>query len=99
LTRWVDENNKPVNNYLDFAKDVLSIPQAHKMVGQYSVLDSERRSIILLRPYQIHAIEAVQEASKLHETGYVWHTTGSGKTLTSDKVARNLLLMNSIKKS
>lgn len=99
LTRWVDENNKPVNNYLDFAKDVLSIPQAHKMVGQYSVLDSERRSIILLRPYQIHAIEAVQEASKLHESGYVWHTTGSGKTLTSYKVARNLLLMNSIEKT
>lgn len=99
LTRWVDENNKPVNNYLDFARDVLSIPQAHKMVGQYSVLDSERRAIILLRPYQIHAIEAVQDASKLHKSGYVWHTTGSGKTLTSYKVARNLLLMNSIEKT
>ncbi|WP_032799840.1 DEAD/DEAH box helicase family protein, partial [Streptococcus sobrinus] len=55
--------------------------------------------LILLRPYQIHAIEAVKEASYRGESGYVWHTTGSGKTLTSYKVARNLLTIPSIDKT
>lgn len=99
LTKWVDEDNKPVDDYLEFARDVLSIPQAHKMVTQYTVIDSERKALILLRPYQIHAIEAVKEASKRQESGYVWHTTGSGKTLTSYKVARNLLQIPSIQKT
>lgn len=55
--------------------------------------------MILLRPYQIHAIEAVKQASKESKSGYVWHTTGSGKTLTSYKVARNLLQISSIDKT
>ncbi len=45
-----------------------------------------------MRPYQIHAIEAIREASKTGKSGYVWHTTGSGKTLTSYKATRNLLM-------
>lgn len=99
LTKWVDKDNNPVNDYLEFAQEVLSIPQAHKMVTQYTVLDQEKKALILLRPYQIHAIEAVREASKRQESGYVWHTTGSGKTLTSYKVARNLLQIPSINKT
>lgn len=99
LTKWVDKKNQPVNDYLSFARDVLSIPQAHKMVTQYTVIDKDKKALILLRPYQIHAIEAVKEASKLQKSGYIWHTTGSGKTLTSYKVARNLLQIPSIKKT
>lgn len=99
LSKWVDRENQPVNNYLDFAKDVLSIPQAHKMVTQYTVIDNAKKALILLRPYQIHAIEAVKEASRRQESGYVWHTTGSGKTLTSYKVARNLLQIPSLQKT
>ncbi|MED1902433.1 type I restriction endonuclease subunit R [Bacillus thuringiensis] len=99
LSKWVDRENHPVNNYLDFARDVLSIPQAHKMVTQYTVIDSAKKALILLRPYQIHAIEAVKEASRRQESGYVWHTTGSGKTLTSYKVARNLLQIPSLQKT
>lgn len=99
LSKWVDRENQPVNNYLDFAKDVLSIPQAHKMVTQYTVIDSAKKALILLRPYQIHAIEAVKDASRRQESGYVWHTTGSGKTLTSYKVARNLLQIPSLQKT
>lgn len=56
LTTWVDKENKPVQNYLEFAKDVLSIPAAHNMVANYIALDSTQHSIIVLRPYQIHAI-------------------------------------------
>ena len=99
LATWVDENNNPVTNYLDFTEQVLSIPQAHKMVTQYTVLDSKKKALILLRPYQIHAIEAIEAASKRQESGYVWHTTGSGKTLTSYKVARNLLQIPAIDKT
>ena len=99
LAKWVDGTNQPVTNYLEFAQQVLSIPQAHKMVTQYTVIDSKRKGLILLRPYQIHAIEAVKAASRRQESGYVWHTTGSGKTLTSYKVARNLLQIPSLDKT
>lgn len=98
LTNWVDKNNEPIDNYLDFARHVLSIPQAHKMLTQYSVLDNASKSLILLRPYQIHAIEAIKEASKRRESGYVWHTTGSGKTLTSYRAAGNLYDIASVDK-
>lgn len=91
LSGWVDEKNQPVANLFDFAKSVLKIPAAHEMISQYSVLDQDKQRIILLRPYQIHAIEAVRSASRIGKSGYVWHTTGSGKTLTSYKVSRNLL--------
>ena len=47
---------------------------------------------MLLRPYQIHAIEAMRTASKQGKSGFIWHTTGSGKTMTSYKAARNLLM-------
>lgn len=99
LTKWVDENNTPVVNLMDFTAHVLSIPRAHQMVMQYSVIDDEKKALILLRPYQVHAIEKVKEASKQHKSGYIWHTTGSGKTLTSYKVARNLLQIPSIEKT
>lgn len=99
LTNWVDKDNKRVNNYLEFTEHVLSIPHAHKLVTQFTVIDNEKKSLILLRPYQIHAIEAVERASRRRESGYVWHTTGSGKTLTSYKVARNLLQIPSIDKT
>ncbi|MFK5268481.1 type I restriction endonuclease subunit R [Lacticaseibacillus paracasei] len=99
LTNWVDEHNQPVETLTDFTDQVLSIPQAHKMVTQYTVIDSIRKSLILLRPYQIHAIERVREATKHQVSGYVWHTTGSGKTLTAYKVARNLLQIPSIDKT
>lgn len=55
--------------------------------------------MILLRPYQVHAIEAIREASRNRQSGYIWHTTGSGKTLTSYKVSRNLLQIPSIDKT
>ena len=99
LTKWVDKDNQPITSLTSFAHEVLSIPRAHQMVMQYSVLDDSKKALILLRPYQIHAIEAVQEASRRQESGYVWHTTGSGKTLTSYKVARNLLQIPSIQKT
>ena len=92
ISGWLDRENHPVSDYLDFAKSVLRIPEAHEMISRYTVLDEDAKRLILLRPYQIHAIEAIREASKQGKSGYVWHTTGSGKTLTSYKATRNLLM-------
>lgn len=99
LTGWVDKNNHPVKDLVSFTEHVLSIPRAHEMVMQYSVIDDEKKALIILRPYQVHAIEAVKQASREQKSGYVWHTTGSGKTLTSYKVARNLLQEPTINKT
>lgn len=98
LTGWLDTENNPVTDYLSFAKEVLSIPAAHNLVSLYSVLDSEREEVILLRPYQIHAIEAIWEAMKRRKSGFIWHTTGSGKTLTAYKASRNCLSIPSVDK-
>ena len=92
ISGWLDRDNNPVCDYLDFAKCVLSIPEAHEMIARYTVLDEDAKRLILLRPYQIHAIESIREASKKSKSGFVWHTTGSGKTLTSYKATRNLLM-------
>lgn len=92
MSGWVDEKNNPVSDYLDFAKSVLRIPEAHEMIAIYTVLDRDAKRLIILRPYQIHAIESIREASKIGKSGFVWHTTGSGKTLTSYKATRNLLM-------
>ena len=92
ISGWLDKDNNPVTDYIDFAKSVLRIPQAHEMIARYTVLDEDAKKLILLRPYQIHAIESIREASKTGKSGFVWHTTGSGKTLTSYKATRNLLM-------
>ena len=92
ISGWLDKENNAVSDYLDFAKSVLRIPEAHEMIARYTVLDEEVKRLILLRPYQIHAIEAIRDASKTGKSGFVWHTTGSGKTLTSYKATRNLLM-------
>lgn len=92
MSGWVDRDNNPVTDYIEFAKSVLRIPEAHEMIARYTVLDEDAKRLILLRPYQIHAIESIREASKTSKSGFVWHTTGSGKTLTSYKATRNLLM-------
>ena len=92
VSGWLDRENNPVTDYLEFAKSVLRIPEAHEMIARYTVLDEAAKRLILLRPYQIHAIESIRDASKIGKSGFVWHTTGSGKTLTSYKATRNLLM-------
>lgn len=93
LTSWTEHDNpdKPVAGVFDFASHVLRIPEAHEMVTDYCQLDAEKHRLMLLRPYQIQAIHSIRDACSAQRSGYIWHTTGSGKTLTSYKVARNLL--------
>lgn len=76
VSGWLDKENNPVPDLFEFTKCVLRIPEAHEMIARYTVLDEDAKRLILLRPYQIHAIEAIREASKTGKSGYVWHTTG-----------------------
>ena len=62
-------------------------------------MDNESKKVILLRPYQIHAINAIRKASRERQSGFVWHTTGSGKTLTSYTITKNLLDIPSVDKT
>ena len=92
ITGWLDKENYPVCDYIEFAREVLKIPEAHEMITRYTVLDNDKKKLLILRPYQIHAIEAMRAASKQGKSGFIWHTTGSGKTMTSYKATRNLLM-------
>lgn len=82
---WLDQHNKPVRNWKQFTEDFLKIPMAHNLISNYTIADGQ--ALKVLRPYQIHAVNAIREAFAKHEDGYIWHATGSGKTLTAYKVA------------
>lgn len=97
---WADFNNEPINEWKTVAEQLLSIPMAHQLIGFYTVADDTDGVLKVMRSYQYYA------ANKLSDTvaknkwengnqlgGYVWHTTGSGKTMTSFKSAQ--LIANS----
>ncbi|GEP64132.1 DEAD/DEAH box helicase [Clostridium beijerinckii] len=95
---WSDKKNKPINNWQKVIEHFLMIPMAHQMVGDYLVIDEdkeeENRKHMLMRPYQVYALQAVEGAAfgwdndeRIPHGGFVWHTTGSGKTITSFKTA------------
>jgi type I restriction enzyme R subunit len=98
LFHWADIDNNPVNDWQKVIEKFLMIPMAHQMVGDYLVIDEEENSEdqkhMLMRPYQVYALQAVEGAAfgwdndaKNPHGGFVWHTTGSGKTITSFKTA------------
>lgn len=82
---WLDVNNRPVHSWKQFTDDFLKIPMAHHLISDYLIADGPVLKV--LRPYQIHAVNAVIKAARQHKDGYVWHATGSGKTLTAYKIA------------
>lgn len=97
---WADFNNEPIHHWQDVITYLLSIPMAHQMVGFYTVADDSDGVLKVLRSYQYYAANAISDKiSKMNWKekhrlgGYVWHTTGSGKTLTSFKSAQ--LIANS----
>lgn len=98
MFHWSDKNNHLINDWKRVISHFLRIPMAHQMVGDYLVIDEakdkENRRHMLMRPYQIYALQAIESASfgadnedKIPHGGFVWHTTGSGKTITSFKTA------------
>ena len=94
---WQNPNdNKVVRNWTTFVDMFLSIPMAHQMSTLFTILDGTKNKQMLkvMRPYQVYATKAVLNELKLadfdlpiNKLGYVWHTTGSGKTITSFKTA------------
>lgn len=98
MFHWSDKNNHLINDWKKVISHFLRIPMAHQMVGDYLVIDEakdkENRRHMLMRPYQIYALQAIESAAfgadnedKIPHGGFVWHTTGSGKTITSFKTA------------
>ncbi|MCW1929505.1 type I restriction endonuclease subunit R [Bhargavaea beijingensis] len=82
---WRTTDNRRVENLYEFVKQVLNIPDAHRLIANYTIVseDQDNKALMVLHPYQIHAIEALFTSAMKHESGFVWHATGSGKTLTS----------------
>lgn len=98
LFNWRTEDNVPVPDLFDFTRTVLRIPDAHELISQYTILVDDQKNqkfLMVLRPYQIHAIRKIRRQAAKHEGGFVWHATGSGKTITSF-VATKLLAQHSI---
>ena len=92
---WADFNNEPINEWDKVASTLLSIPMAHQLIGFYTVADDSDGALKVMRSYQYFAASAISD--KVSKTkweagnqlgGYVWHTTGSGKTMTSFKSAQ-----------
>mgnify|MGYP000538714766 FL=1 len=92
---WADFNNEPINEWDKVASTLLSIPMAHQLIGFYTVADDSDGVLKVMRSYQYFAASAISDkvAKAKWEGnnqlgGYVWHTTGSGKTMTSFKSAQ-----------
>lgn len=97
---WADFNNEPMNDWKAIATSLLSIPMAHQLIGFYTVADDSDGVLKVMRSYQYYAANAISDVvsktkwdNSKQRGGYVWHTTGSGKTMTSFKSAQ--LIANS----
>lgn len=96
---WADVANKKVTQLEAFADQFLEKCHLSKMISKYIVLNESTAELMVLRPYQYHAVEAIIERVKTSQkNGYVWHTTGSGKTLTSFKAAQILTALPDVHK-
>ena len=92
---WADFNNEPINDWKSVATHLLSIPMAHQMIGFYTVPDKLAGNLKVMRSYQYYAASAIADRVATcrwdeHDLfgGFIWHTTGSGKTMTSFKSAQ-----------
>lgn len=92
---WAYVNNEPINDWKDVIRELLSIPIAHQLIGFYTVADATDGILKVMRSYQYYAANAISAKvitnhweDKNQRGGYIWHTTGSGKTMTSFKSAQ-----------
>ncbi len=88
---WSDSENNRLSNLHDFAMYFLAKCHVAKMIARYMVVDETNKSLMIMRPYQVYAVEKLMDrATETNNNAYVWHTTGSGKTLTSFKLSQLL---------
>ena len=86
---WTDAANRPLNELDKFAAFFLDKCTLGKIIGKYIVLHEGDKCMMVLRPYQFYAVEKILDKVKnSNDNGYIWHTTGAGKTLTSFKAAQ-----------
>lgn len=97
---WTDKDNKRLTNILNgFTSDFLEPCHISKMICKYVVLNEANKILMVLRPYQYYAVEAlIDKVKNSNHNGYIWHTTGSGKTLTSFKASQIIMQMPQVKK-
>lgn len=93
--RWADFNNVYMNDWDKVATHFLSIPMAHQFIGDYTIADAKDEQLKVLRSYQYYAVNKIADTvaktdwtSGNQRGGYIWHTTGSGKTMSSFKSAQ-----------
>jgi type I restriction enzyme R subunit len=88
---WKDKDNRDISNLEEFTNTFLERCHLSKMISKYIVMNETEKALMVLRAYQYYAVEAIlDKALNTKQNGYVWHTTGSGKTLTSFKVSQIL---------
>lgn len=97
---WTDKENNRLTNILNgFTSDFLEPCNISKMICKYIVLNETHKILMVLRPYQYYAVESLIDTVKnTNKNGYIWHTTGSGKTLTSFKASQILMNLPQVKK-
>lgn len=96
---WTDRSNNPFNELSLFAADFLDKCTLGKMISKYVVMHEGDKSLMVLRPYQYYAVEEIiDKVQNTNRNGYVWHTTGAGKTLTSFKAAQLVSELDGIDK-
>jgi len=91
LFTWGDENNQKINELKDFTETFLKPCFLPKFIANFMILEKAAKQIKIFRPYQYHAAnKIIERVHEYNQNGFIWHTTGSGKTLTSFKVAELL---------
>lgn len=97
---WADRDNEVINDWKGIAENLLSIPMAHELIGYYTVADDTDGVLKVMRSYQVYAAQSISDKVSMTKCdegnqrgGFIWHTTGSGKTMTSFKSAQ--LIANS----
>lgn len=96
---WTDFNNIRITNLKEFSITFLARDHVVKMLLKYTVLNETDKVMMIMRPYQVYAVEAlIRQAMLTNKNAYIWHTTGAGKTLTSFKTAQLLAMNPNIKK-
>lgn len=96
---WSSENNQPITQLRQFVYTFLDTCHISKMICKYIVLNETHEILMVLRPYQYYAVEAiVKRVQDSNKNGFIWHTTGSGKTLTSFKASQILTQLSGIGK-
>jgi type I restriction enzyme R subunit len=96
---WADSENNNITQLQDFTDIFLDRCHISKIICRYIVLAEVPKILMVLRPYQYHAVEAIiDRVNNTNKNGYIWHTTGSGKTLTSFKTAQILMKLPEVHK-